>query len=144
MNTNVNLKKLKPLYTIVIVIIAGLATFTLLGNYLASSGKLLKDKWDCGDSIILNLDKDNKFEMYSSTDKSFLNVSGTYKVKKEKQDGTTLKYTLDMSAKERTISNQKYDDEYNTQYEINMDSSKQDEIHMVNTESYNIYNCKKI
>jgi len=51
---------------------------------------------------------------------------------------------LDMNAKERTVSNQKYTDEYDTQYLISMDSSNQNSIHMVNTVSYGTYDCKKI
>ena len=144
MNTNFNFKKFKPISIVFILVIGIFASFSLLGNYLASSGKLLEAVWDCGNNIVLNLDKNNSFKMYDSANNNYLDVTGTYKLEKQKQEESTLKYILDMNAKERTVSNQKYTDEYDTQYLISMDSSNQNSIHMVNTVSYGTYDCKKI
>ena len=125
---------------IVIAIIAG--GIFLLVILFKNSDILLNGEWDCGDNIVVELDN-KKFEMYNSANRNVLDVKGKYSLKRFQTENKTMKYTIVMNSNDRTIEGKNYTDNYSTEYEISMESGKANQIHMINTKTYNIYSCTK-
>lgn len=96
--------------------------------------------WECNNDIILKIDSSN-FDMYTSDNSTVVNSK--YSVKKVNIDNNIQKFTLNASATKRIINGVEYDDSYTTQYEITIDSNHPNELAMINTVTYSIYECRK-
>ena len=92
------------------------------------------------DGIILKIDSDN-FDMYTD-DRSML-VNSKYTINKVDIKNNIQKYTLRANATKIMIDGKEYDDSYTTQFEITIDSNYPNELAMINTITYSMYECRK-
>ncbi len=144
-------KKKSKVWLIVLIpvclFVLGLVVLYFIGSSVIKSGELIDGEWSCsGVSVEFNHD-DKKFEMYSTYDKSELDVRGTYKVTSynmETSNGeTTYRYTTVLTAKERIYKGESYDGEITNNYEITLNDDE-DELVMVNDEEGTYYICEKV
>ena len=143
-NTNQNNKKTKN--KILIIGIAISATITLISIIIIifslMSNKtqyLFYGEWDCGENIILTIDKSN-LNIYKEPDFS---IESTYKIILTNVESNVNKYTINASATKRILGGVEYTEPYSTQFEIDMANYDKDSLVMINTSTYSLYMCSR-
>ena len=100
--------------------------------------------WSCANGVV-KLKIDSKNFYYDST---AAKVDATYEIEydeyKESPIGNYYKYGLLISTTSREINGVKYTEPYTTEYEIDIEEGKENELLMTNTTTYNMFECYRI
>lgn len=109
-----------------------------------SSKYKFEGNWSCANGVV-KLKIDSKNFYYDST---AAKVDATYEIEydeyKESPIGNYYKYGLLISTTSREINGVKYTEPYTTEYEIDIEEGKENELLMTNTTTYNMFECYRI
>ena len=128
--------------------ISFLVIITILLVFLLSASNSPKykfeGKWSCSNGAIkLEFDSKNFYYNADST-----KVDATYEIEydeyKESPIGNYYKYGLKVTTTNRVLNGEKYTEPYTTEYEINIEEGKEDELLMINASTYNMYECYRM
>ena len=126
---------------IVGILVLFIISIVLLVKFIFNSAsKSYQGTWDCNSQLRLEIGNNN-FDMYANDGSATIN--STYKISEESHENNYHKYTIDASATKRIINGQKYTKPYTTQYQIIMEGTNRNQMVMMNTVTYSMYNCTR-
>ena len=137
-------KNKTPVGLIIGIVIGGIVLFVvaiiLLVIFLLKSGtNIYQGEWECNNDIKVTIGKNN-FDMYGDSNTY---VYSKYVPNKVEVENNISKCTIRATATKRVLNGKEYTGDYTTEYQLVIDSNNKNEMAMINTQTYSMYQCKR-